>query len=172
MRGRGRRSLWIAVAATAGTLVAVTIASIAVAGGGGPKFTAGSASGDISRWRVSFTESGVTPGSTVAYHATARASATYICQNYPKYDQAGNGHGAPQHFRIYRDLSISLSGTADLSGVVHKGGSGAEGFVAPRCSDGSTSSVASYGLYNVRIQDTTNHVWAPSLRGNTQPAPR
>lgn len=169
MLGRRHRKVWIVPMVAAGGLV---IAAIALAAGGRPQFTAGSASGDIARWRISFTESGLAPGAAVAYSATAKASATYICPNYPRYDALGGGHGAPQHFRVYRSLAMDLSATADSAGVVHKGGSALQGFVTPVCSDGSTPSLSSYGLYNVRIVDTTNTVRAPSLRGSTQPPPR
>lgn len=170
MLGRGHRNVWIVTMVAAGGLV---IAAIALAAGGKPQFTAGSASGDIARWRISFSESGLAPGSTVAYSATAKASATYICPNYPRYDALGGGHGAPQHFRVYKSsMSMGLTATADSVGVVHKGGSAPQGFVTPTCSDGSTPALSSYGLYNVRILDATNNVRAPSLRGSTQPPPR
>jgi hypothetical protein len=126
-----------------------------------PAFASGSASGDISRWRISFSETGVTPGSTVAYRATAKASATYVCPS------------GRQHFRVYRpDLTLNFSGTADLNGVVNRKASQAEGFVTPTCADGTTPNLSSYGLYNVRILDVTHGVRAPSLRAHTTPVPR
>ena len=127
MLGRRHRNVWIVTMVAAGGLV---IATTALAAAPRPHFTAGSASGDIVRWRISFTEAGLAPGSTVAYSVTAKASATYICPNYPRYDALGGGHGAPQHFRVYKpSMSMGFTATADSAGVVNKGGTAPQGFV-------------------------------------------
>jgi hypothetical protein len=162
MMRRGRKRWWIVGGGT--TVLVTAVAVIGVATGSarsGPAFAAGSASGDISRWRITFSETGLTPGSTVTYRATAKASATYICAS------------GRQHFRVYRPaLTLNLTAKADLHGAVTKGGSQLEGFVAPTCSDGSTPNLSSYGLYNVRILDTTHGIGSPSLRAHTTPVPR
>jgi hypothetical protein len=138
----------------------------------GPSFSLYSASGDIATWRVSFTETGLTPKSRIHYAATAQASATYNCTKPPYFDRHGGGHGAPPHFRIRTALSATFTGTANAQGSVRKTNAGSEGIAPPTCSDGSLPVLSSYALYNVRLVDTTSHVNAPSMRDHTTPRPR
>ena len=160
---------------------AVVLAVAAVAGGvaaglagarSGPVFSIYSASGNIATWRVSFTETGLTPKSHVNYLATAQTSATYNCTMPPYFDAHGNGHGAPAHFRIRKSLSAAFTGTADSKGILRRTNYGPEGISSPACADGSLPALSSYALYNVRLVDQTSHVNAPSMRDHTTPRPR
>ncbi len=148
------------------------LAASAASAASGPSFTGASASGDVSNWRVTFTESGLAPGAKVAYSMGARIALTFNCSSYLGSDHLGIGHGAPQHFRIYSNLAHGFSANANSSGVVRRSVSVPEGISAPTCSDGSASSVSSYALYRVVVLDSTNRVSAHSLREHTQPRPR
>jgi hypothetical protein len=167
-RGYRRRIAVALVVAGAAGVVAVGLAGAR----SGPAFTTYSASGDIATWRVSFTESGLTPKSHVNYLATAQTSATYNCTKPPYYDAHGGGHGAPPHFRVRKSLSASFTGTANSQGSVRRTNSGSQGLVPPTCPDGSLPVLSSYALYNVRLVDLTSHVNAPSMRDHTTPRPR
>jgi hypothetical protein len=159
------------------------VALMAVAGAGivivapagarsGPSFAAFSANGSAASWRVNFTESGLTPKSKISYQLTAQASATFNCANAPSHDKLGAPHGAPQHFRVRQALTSSFLATVNAKGIVKRSNIAAMSFSAPTCSDGAGSALSSYALYNVRINDLTSHVHAPSLRPYTTPRPR